>query len=89
MTLFRVLYAPTYFLFFVAGAAMLVAWGVSPFWLIGLLMVAVLASLIAERVAPFETKWNHSHGDRKRDLAHALVNEASIRRCQVNFPKPH
>ena len=25
MTLFRVLYAPTYFLFFVAGAAMLVA----------------------------------------------------------------
>ena len=78
MTLFRVLYAPTYFLFFVAGAAMLVAWGVSPFWLIGLLMVAVLASLIAERVAPFETKWNHSHGDRKRALAHALVNEASI-----------
>ncbi|MBX3491571.1 MAG: sterol desaturase family protein [Parvibaculum sp.] len=78
MTLFRSLYAPAYFLTFVAGAAMLVSTGASPLWLIALLIVAVATSLVAERIAPFEAEWNHSHGDAKRDMAHALVNESSI-----------
>ncbi len=78
MTLFRTLYAPVYFLFFVAGAAMLVSTGTSPLWLIGLLIAAIAASLIAERIAPFEAEWNQSHGDTRRDLAHALINEGSI-----------
>ena len=78
MTFFRTLYAPIYFLFFVAGAAMLVSTGTSPLWLIGLLIAAIAASLIAERIAPFEAEWNQSHGDTRRDLAHALINEGSI-----------
>lgn len=75
---FRILYAPLYFLTFVAGAAMLISAGVSPWWLIALLVVAVAASLIAERIAPFEIHWNRNQGDTRRDLAHALVNESSI-----------
>lgn len=78
MALFRALYAPAYFLFFVVGATMLVSAGISPSWLIGLLIAAIAASLIAERIAPFETAWNYSHGDTRRDLAHAIVNEGSI-----------
>lgn len=78
MAFFRIIYAPVYFVLFVGGAAVLVAEAASAFWLIGLLIMAIAASLIAERIAPFEPKWNHSHGDRKRDLAHALVNEGSI-----------
>ncbi|NBW75767.1 MAG: sterol desaturase family protein [Sphingomonadaceae bacterium] len=78
MTLFRALYAPAYFIAFVGAAAMLVSTGGSPVWLIALLALAIVTSLVAERVAPFEPVWNRSHGDARRDLAHALVNEGSI-----------
>lgn len=78
MTLFRALYAPAYFLLFVGGAASLVSAGTSPLWLISLLIAAIVTSLIAEHIAPYETAWNHSQSDARRDLAHALVNEGSI-----------
>lgn len=78
MAIFRVFYAPAYFLTFVAGAEVLVSAGASPLWLIGLLLAAIATSLIAERIAPFEAEWNRSHNDTPRDLAHALVNEGSI-----------
>lgn len=78
MSLFRIIYAPLYFLGFVGGAALLVASGASPLLLVALLLVAIAASLMAERIAPFEPAWNRSHGDVSRDLAHGLVNEGSI-----------
>ncbi len=78
MSLFRVIYAPLYFLGFVGGAAILVSSGASPLLLVALLLVAITASLIAERIAPFEPAWNRSHGDASRDVAHGLVNEGSI-----------
>lgn len=78
MFLFRYVYAPAYFLFFVGGAALLVSAGGAPVWLVGLLLSAIATSLVAERVAPFERQWNTNHGDARRDLAHALVNEGSI-----------
>lgn len=78
MLVFRTLYAPLYFLTFVGGAAMLISAGMSPLWLIALLVLAVATSLIAERIAPFEIDWNRNQGDARRDLAHALVNESSI-----------
>lgn len=39
--------------------------------------VAIATSFIAERLAPYRTEWNRSHGDRGRDLAHAIVNETA------------
>lgn len=78
MVLFRIAYAPAYFLLFVGGAAMLVSSGAAPIWLVALLLAAIAISLVAERVAPFERHWNQNHGDTPRDIAHALVNEGSI-----------
>ncbi|MAF63639.1 MULTISPECIES: sterol desaturase family protein [Sphingomonadales] len=78
MSLFRTLYAPVYFLGFVGAAAVLVSSGGSPIWLIALFALAIVTSLVSERVAPFEPVWNRSHGDARRDIAHALVNEGSI-----------
>lgn len=78
MVLFRILYAPAYFLMFVGAAAGIVSAGLPPVWLIGLLLAAIVTSLAAERIAPFERPWNRDHGDAKRDLVHALVNEGSI-----------
>lgn len=86
MVILRVVYAPAYFLTFVAGAAALVSAGASNFWLIGLLVSAIATSLIAERIAPFEAEWNRSHNDTSRDLAHALVNESSILVLVVLLP---
>ncbi|MBN8501155.1 MAG: sterol desaturase family protein [Sphingomonadales bacterium] len=78
MFLFRILYAPAYLLLFVGSAAFLVSVGAAPFWLVGLLLAAIATSLVAERIAPFESQWNRNHGDAPRDIAHALVNEGSI-----------
>jgi len=78
MIIFRILYAPFYFLGFVGGAAAITSSGASPAWLFVLLLAAIATSLAAERLAPFEKQWNASHGDGKRDIAHALVNEASL-----------
>lgn len=75
--LLRLAYAPAMLLGFVGGAIWLVATG-RPFWVLPpLLLAAILLSFLAERAAPYEPEWNHDQGDRKRDILHALVNEAS------------
>lgn len=81
MIVFHTLYALLYFLTFVAGAAMLISAGFSPLWLIALLVVAVAASLIAERIALFEIQWNRNQGDARRDLA---LLEASLSPSQTD-----
>lgn len=43
----------------------------------GLLLGAVGLSFAAERLLPYNVDWNRSHGDRGRDLAHAIVNETA------------
>ncbi len=40
------------------------------------LLGAVGLMLVAERVLPYEQRWNRNHGDRGRDIAHAIVNTA-------------
>lgn len=40
--------------------------------------LALVVSFTAERLAPYEPVWNRPHGDRGRDVAHAIVNEVSI-----------
>ena len=78
MAVFRYLYAPLYFFGFVGGATALVSSGSSPAWLFVLIIAAIGTSLAAERIAPFENQWNSSHGDGRRDVLHALVNEGSL-----------
>ncbi len=38
------------------------------------LLGAVGLMLVAERVLPYEPRWNRNRGDRGRDIAHAIVN---------------
>lgn len=76
-TVLKVLYAPLMLTGFIGGAIALVA-ADRPAWLLGpLLLCAIGVSFLAERVAPYEPLWNRDHGDRGRDILHALVNEAS------------
>ncbi|CAO1653813.1 sterol desaturase family protein [Parasphingorhabdus sp.] len=78
MFLFKIFYAPTYFLSFLGGAIWVITSNHSPLWLIVLLLLAIATSLVAERIAPFEPVWNRAHDDGARDIAHAVVNEVSI-----------
>ena len=78
MAVFRYLYGPLYFFGFVGGATAIVSSGSSPAWLFVLIIAAIGSSLAAERIAPFESQWNSSHGDGRRDILHALVNEGSL-----------
>lgn len=43
-----------------------------------LLLAAIATSFAAERIAPYESSWNESHGDRLRDVLHLVVNESLI-----------
>ena len=73
----RIWYAPL-FLFGFLGLAMWMI-GVrqwTPVWLLVLLLPAIACSFLVEAWLPYESAWNRDHGDRRRDLAHALVNEA-------------
>ena len=58
-----------------AAAIALVARGHSYAW-VGLLFgIAVLFSLLAERVLPHERAWNSAHDDVGKDAAHGIVYE--------------
>ena len=74
-SLVRLLYAPTFFLGFNGLAIGVVVRGWGHAWLGALLVLAIGASLLAERVAPYERSWNHDHRDVGRDVVHACVNE--------------
>lgn len=74
-TLFSWLYAPLFFLGFLAAGLWLVGDGWPLPMLLGLLAVAVLVATLAERLLPYRQEWNASHNDEPRDLLHALVNE--------------
>src|SRR5947209_16710538 len=47
-------------------------------WKVALLLVlAIAAALLMERVLPYEARWNASHGDAGKDAAHGFVYELS------------
>ena len=71
----RYLYAPAFFFGFIGLALYLVGVGVSLICLPALLPLAILLAFLAERLRPYRTAWNESHGDGGRDLLHALLNE--------------
>ncbi len=93
--LFQRVYAPSFFLGFIALALHMVASGASRLWLGAILFTAIAVSFIAEQLAPYELAWNQPRGDVPRDLTHALVNElltlatvASIPLLTVLVPWP-
>ena len=49
----------------------------APIWLLPLFGIALACSFAAEAFVPYERRWNANHHDRRRDLLHALVNEAA------------
>jgi len=78
LSVFKRLYAPTFFLGFLAAALTLAGTGGSLIWLPALVVVAILTSCLAERIAPHEPVWNKPDHDRVRDICHAVVNEGTI-----------
>jgi sterol desaturase/sphingolipid hydroxylase (fatty acid hydroxylase superfamily) len=77
-TAFRSLYAPLMWFGFIGAAAYGVAVrGLAEAWLLPLFALALAGSFAAEAWLPYERRWNDDHGDRRRDLLHALVNEAA------------
>ncbi len=56
-----------------AMALVAAGWGVAA--LAPLLALTVALSFLAERIAPYRPVWQRDHGDGRRDVAHALVNE--------------
>lgn len=77
-TIFRVVYAPLFFFFFIGAAILLVSQEARLYWLAPLLISAIIISRIAEYLIPYEQVWNEPNGDRVRDFIHAIVNETSI-----------
>ncbi|WP_439659394.1 sterol desaturase family protein [Lentzea sp. HUAS TT2] len=74
-TLVRYGYVP-YMLIGINGIGMaIVATGEPTLWMLGLLLLAIASSFLAERVLPYRDDWNTPHEDGGRDVAHATVNE--------------
>lgn len=57
------------------GLGILMVTNGAPLWQrLLVLLGAVCLMLVAERVLPYEPRWNRTHGDRGRDILHAIVN---------------
>lgn len=77
-TLLQYVYAPLLFCASLGVAAYAIGVrGLAPVWLLPLFGAVLACSFLAEACAPYEPRWNRDHGDRGRDLLHALVNELS------------
>ena len=82
----RLAYAPLFFLGLLWAAVTLADQG-APLWALPILLgLALAVSFMAERLVPYERAWNRSHGDNRRDLMHAGVNEASIALSVLALP---
>lgn len=86
-SLFAALYGPVFWAGFIGAAAVLVASCHYSLWVLPpLLLLALLASFLAERYLPYDGAWNHAQGDGARDIAHALVNETLYLLGLAAFP---
>lgn len=76
LALLRFAYAPLFFFGFIGAATAWMAGGGASAWLLPLFGVAVPIAFTVEAILPYDADWNRDHGDRGRDWAHAVVNEA-------------
>jgi sterol desaturase/sphingolipid hydroxylase (fatty acid hydroxylase superfamily) len=72
--LFSGLYGPLFWCGFIGAGVWLV--GLSPWLLLPAFLCALTILFVAEWWLPYEPRWNQSFDDRRRDIAHALVNES-------------
>lgn len=82
----RYVFAPVFFIGFIGAALLLWQCSASPLMLAGLLLLAILVSLAVERIVPYCGAFNDGHGDGRRDIAHALVNESCNGMLLTLFP---
>lgn len=75
ITIVRYGYVPFMLIGINGSAIWLISNGVGKLRLIGLLAFAVACSFAAERILPYRRDWNLPLNDRRRDVAHAFVNE--------------
>ncbi|WP_277758941.1 sterol desaturase family protein [Pseudomonas sp. A34-9] len=68
------LYAPLFWGGFIGLGVWLAE--ASTLWLLPLFLAALVVSFMAEWALPYEVHWNRAADDRRRDILHALVNEA-------------
>jgi sterol desaturase/sphingolipid hydroxylase (fatty acid hydroxylase superfamily) len=85
-SLVRYGYAPLFFVGFLGAAILLSRGGTRPAVLGALLVLAIFVSFVAEQVLPYERAFNWPQGDIWRDVAHALVNEASNALSILSLP---
>lgn len=78
MTIFKALYAPTFFIVAIVSGLMHVSAGEPLHGLLVIVLVLIAVSFVGERIAPYERDWNQNKGDRLRDIFHAAVNEGSV-----------
>ena len=74
----RLVFVPVLYSLAVLGgiAAHSGGWGFAV--LPALLATAVVASMVVERLIPYQADWNRDHEDASRDVVHALVNESLL-----------
>lgn len=73
----KYLYAPVFWFGFIGIAILAVDWYRLSLWtLIPFALVAIATNFALEKVAPYDITWNINHGDRLRDVAHAIANES-------------
>jgi sterol desaturase/sphingolipid hydroxylase (fatty acid hydroxylase superfamily) len=76
-SLAHVCYAPLFLGGFVGLAIWMLGAGQwTPAWLLAPMLLAIGVCFLVEAWLPYARDWNRDHGDRGRDLLHALVNEA-------------
>jgi len=74
---FTLTYAPLFWFGFIGAAVSILQLpSVPDLWLVPLAALAMAVSFGAESLVPYDTQWNLSQGDRRRDVAHTLTNES-------------
>jgi len=73
----RFFFAPLYFVGFISASVLIIQSNKNILWFTLLFITAVFVSFLAERLLPYEPKWNRPKKDRLCNLIHALVNEIS------------
>lgn len=74
----KVAYAPAMLLGFIGSAIAVVSDDVSRLWLLPLVIAAIAASFMVERLIPYDAEWNRDRGDSHRDIVYAFFYEASV-----------
>lgn len=74
----KVAYAPLMLLGFIGAAVAVVNYDQPRLLLLPLVLAAIAASFVIERLIPYDADWNSDRGDSRRDVVYAFVYETSV-----------